>query len=78
MLAAAIAREGAKAVAAGLNPMDLKRGIDLAVEGGPLWIQSRLNEASDFESASLSTPDVLRHCGGTDPTCIPDILSGSA
>src|SRR3972149_4361544 len=25
-------REGAKAVAAGMNPMDLKRGIDLAVE----------------------------------------------
>ncbi len=32
VIAAAIAREGAKAVAAGLNPMDLKRGIDLAVE----------------------------------------------
>ena len=32
VLAAAIAREGAKAVAAGLNPMDLKRGVDLAVE----------------------------------------------
>jgi chaperonin GroEL len=32
VLAAAIAREGAKAVAAGLNPMDLKRGIDLAVD----------------------------------------------
>jgi chaperonin GroEL len=31
VLAAAIAREGAKAVAAGLNPMDLKRGVDLAV-----------------------------------------------
>src|ERR671910_1874334 len=32
VLAHAIAREGAKAVAAGMNPMDLKRGIDLAVE----------------------------------------------
>jgi chaperonin GroEL len=32
VLASAIAREGAKAVAAGLNPMDLKRGIDSAVE----------------------------------------------
>jgi chaperonin GroEL len=31
VLAAAIVREGTKAVAAGLNPMDLKRGIDLAV-----------------------------------------------
>ncbi|MNH89549.1 60 kDa chaperonin [compost metagenome] len=31
VLARAIVREGAKAVAAGMNPMDLKRGIDLAV-----------------------------------------------
>src|ERR1700726_1955534 len=31
VLAAAIVREGTKAVAAGLNPMDLKRGVDLAV-----------------------------------------------
>src|SRR5262250_3013502 len=32
VLAAAIVREGAKSVAAGMNPMDLKRGIDLAVD----------------------------------------------
>ena len=32
VLAHAIARSGAKAVAAGMNPMDLKRGIDRAVE----------------------------------------------
>ncbi|TIU80672.1 MAG: chaperonin GroEL, partial [Mesorhizobium sp.] len=32
VLAQAIVREGAKAVAAGMNPMDLKRGIDKAVE----------------------------------------------
>ncbi|MCL6607962.1 MAG: chaperonin GroEL [Geminicoccaceae bacterium] len=32
VLAAAIVREGAKAVAAGMNPMDLKRGIDMAVD----------------------------------------------
>src|ERR1700709_804403 len=31
VLAQAIVREGAKSVAAGANPMDLKRGIDLAV-----------------------------------------------
>ncbi len=31
VLAAAIVKEGTKAVAAGLNPMDLKRGVDLAV-----------------------------------------------
>ncbi|MGO8913750.1 MAG: chaperonin GroEL, partial [Bradyrhizobium sp.] len=32
VLAQAILKEGAKAVAAGMNPMDLKRGVDLAVE----------------------------------------------
>jgi len=32
VLAQAIVKEGAKAVAAGMNPMDLKRGIDMAVE----------------------------------------------
>ena len=32
VLAQAIVKEGAKAVAAGMNPMDLKRGVDLAVE----------------------------------------------
>ena len=32
VLARAIVREGAKAVSAGMNPMDLKRGVDLAVE----------------------------------------------
>ncbi|MFM6972568.1 MAG: TCP-1/cpn60 chaperonin family protein, partial [Alphaproteobacteria bacterium] len=32
VLAQSIVREGVKSVAAGINPMDLKRGIDLAVE----------------------------------------------
>src|ERR671931_1364724 len=32
VLSQAIVREGAKAVAAGMNPMDVKRGIDLAVD----------------------------------------------
>jgi chaperonin GroEL len=32
VLAQAIVKEGAKSVAAGMNPMDLKRGIDLAIE----------------------------------------------
>ena len=32
VLAQSIAQEGAKAVASGMNPMDLKRGIDMAVE----------------------------------------------
>ena len=34
VLAQSIVREGAKSVAAGMNPMDLKRGIDLAVDRG--------------------------------------------
>src|SRR5210317_349421 len=34
ILAQGIVREGMKAVAAGMNPMDLKRGIDKAVETG--------------------------------------------
>src|SRR5450432_3436734 len=32
VLAQAIVKEGAKAVSAGMNPMDVKRGVDLAVE----------------------------------------------
>src|SRR6187401_2369301 len=40
VLAQAIVREGSKAVAAGLNPMDLKRGVDLAVEAVVSDIQS--------------------------------------
>ncbi len=40
VLAQAIVREGAKAVAAGANPMDLKRGIDLAVKAAVADIKS--------------------------------------
>ena len=36
VLAQAIYREGSKLVAAGHNPMEIKRGIDKAVEGTPL------------------------------------------
>lgn len=41
VLAQAIVREGLKAVAAGLNPMDLKRGIDMAAEAVVKDIQRR-------------------------------------
>src|SRR5574342_532656 len=41
VLAQAIVREGVKAVAAGMNPMDLKRGIDLAVEAVVADIKKR-------------------------------------
>ena len=56
VLAQAIAQEGSKAVAAGLNPMDLKRGIDLAVEAvvGSLESQSKKITTSD-EVAQVGT-----------------------
>ena len=41
VLAQAIMREGAKAVAAGMNPMDLKRGIDMAVDAMVEGLKSR-------------------------------------
>ncbi len=41
VLAQAIVREGAKYVAAGINPMDLKRGVDMAVAAAVKDIQSR-------------------------------------
>src|ERR687898_215461 len=41
VLAQAIVREGAKAVAAGMNPMDLKRGVDIAVQAVVDDIKSR-------------------------------------
>src|ERR1700744_5915531 len=46
VLAQAIAREGAKAVAAGMNPMDLRRGVDLAVEAVVADIKSRSKKIS--------------------------------
>jgi chaperonin GroEL len=49
VLAQAIVREGAKAVAAGLNPMDLKRGIDDAVEAIVEDIKKRSRKVSTNE-----------------------------
>ena len=46
VLAQAIVREGAKSVAAGMNPMDLKRGIDLAVTKVVEDLKSRSKDAS--------------------------------
>ncbi len=46
VLAQAIFREGVKSVAAGMNPMDLKRGIDKAVEAVVKDIQSRAKKIS--------------------------------
>ncbi len=49
VLAEAIIREGCKAVAAGMNPMDLKRGIDMAVEAVVEDIKSRSTDIKTSE-----------------------------
>src|SRR5919107_1125319 len=46
VLAAAIVREGAKAVAAGMNPMDLRRGIDKAVAAGVSQLEKNTKNIS--------------------------------
>jgi chaperonin GroEL len=49
VLAASIVREGAKSVAAGMNPMDLKRGVDLAVAEVVKDIQARAKKVKSSE-----------------------------
>src|SRR5918997_622104 len=49
ILAAAIVREGAKAVAAGMNPMDLKRGVDMAVEAVVEDLKKRAKKVTTSE-----------------------------
>jgi chaperonin GroEL len=56
VLAQAIVREGAKAVAAGMNPMDLKRGIDLAVSEVVKDLQAKAKKIStSAEVAQVGT-----------------------
>src|SRR4249919_1320040 len=55
VLAQAIVREGVRAVAAGMNPMDLKRGIDVAVEAVVEDVKKR--------SKKISTSDEIAQVG---------------
>ena len=55
VLAQAIVREGLKAVAAGLNPMDLKRGIDMAV--------ARVVEQLQANTRKITTPEETAQVG---------------
>ncbi|QQN63696.1 chaperonin GroEL [Bradyrhizobium diazoefficiens] len=56
VLAQSIVREGAKAVAAGMNPMDLKRGIDIAVAAVVKDIEKRAKPvAASSEVAQVGT-----------------------
>jgi chaperonin GroEL len=52
VLAHAIVREGAKAVAAGMNPMDLKRGVDLAVEAIVADLQKNSKDVTSNEEVA--------------------------
>ena len=52
VLAQSIVREGAKSVAAGMNPMDLKRGIDLAVEKVVAYLQEKSATVSGSDEVS--------------------------
>ncbi|MEX2297441.1 MAG: TCP-1/cpn60 chaperonin family protein, partial [Dongiaceae bacterium] len=49
ILAHAIVREGVKAVAAGMNPMDLKRGVDKAVDAVVEDVKKRAKKVSTSE-----------------------------
>jgi chaperonin GroEL len=56
VLAYAIVREGAKAVAAGMNPMDLRRGVDMAVEAVVEDVKRRSKKVStNAEIAQIGT-----------------------
>src|SRR5258705_4733512 len=56
VLAQAIVREGVKAVAAGMNPMDLKRGVDMAVEAAVEDVKKRSKKiATNEEIAQVGT-----------------------
>jgi chaperonin GroEL len=52
VLAQAIVRDGAKAVAAGMNPMDLKRGIDLAVKEATTDLERRSKKIKTSEEVA--------------------------
>jgi len=56
VLAQAIVKEGAKAVASGMNPMDLKRGIDLAVDAVVKELKTNARKiTSNSEIAQVGT-----------------------
>jgi chaperonin GroEL len=64
ILAQAIVREGLKSVAAGMNPMDLKRGIDLATKNVVESIKSASREVKD--SAEVAQVGTISANGESD------------
>jgi hypothetical protein len=90
VLAQAIVREGAKGVAAGMNPMDLKRGIDIAVAAVVKDIEKRAKKVgSSSEVAQVGTissngdtnvgkmisPTSVSELAEMEPTCAMALLS---
>ncbi|MBS7542088.1 chaperonin GroEL [Ancylobacter oerskovii] len=72
VLAQAIVREGAKAVAAGMNPMDLKRGIDLAAAEAIKDIEKRAKKVkSSGEVAQVGT------ISANGDTAIGEMIAGA-
>ena len=65
ILAHAMVREGVKAVAAGMNPMDLKRGVDMAVNAVVQDIEKR--------SKKVSTNDEIAQVGTISANGDPEI-----
>ncbi|MDZ4377764.1 MAG: chaperonin GroEL, partial [Xanthomonadaceae bacterium] len=72
VLAQAMIREGMKAVAAGMNPMDLKRGIDKAVEA----LIAELKKASKATTTSKEIAQVGSISANSD-TSIGDIIASA-
>ena len=66
VLAQAIVRGGSKAVAAGMNPMDLKRGIDMAIEGSSMRSRRFLKKfrpTPRLRRSGLSQPMTIARSG---------------
>ena len=68
VLAASIVKEGAKSVAAGMNPMDLKRGIDLAVTAMSM---PRLRSIGFMPAATDLAPSRTIACASTVAVVVP-------
>ena len=71
VLAQAIVREGAKAVAAGMNPMDLKRGIDIAVHAVVKDLEKRAKPVAASAGRAGSTGFGWAACGKSMPVFTP-------
>lgn len=70
MMAQAIIREGAKAVAAGMNPMDLKRGLDIAVEAVVADMKRRSRQVSGREDIAQVGTISASSSGNSARTCL--------